>query len=219
MPKEMEGNKQREKYIQKLIPTLRKHGIASLKMDEITRIMDISKATLYKYFSSKADIVSEVVDTYVKYIQHIDELIMNDQTPHGTRFQKVFEQSLLIAFYVTENFLADLKDIHPVGFEKISHAQAERRHNLEKFYANGVAEDIFHPIHAQMFMLQDEIVLRKIVDPIYLLQQGLTLEEALREYYQLKKFQLFKDDQLEAVDDDAMESYIRYMANKVTLGL
>jgi AcrR family transcriptional regulator len=50
-----------QKLLTKIIPVLRTKSISSLRMDDIAKYMDISKATLYKYFSSKEEIIQSVV--------------------------------------------------------------------------------------------------------------------------------------------------------------
>ncbi|MBD1372249.1 TetR/AcrR family transcriptional regulator [Hazenella sp. IB182357] len=206
----------KEKYIEKIMPVLRKQGITTLKMDDISRHMDISKATLYKYFSSKDEIMERVVAVYTGYMVNADT-ITNENLSFHQRFQKIYEQSMLIAIYISDAFLMDLKNYYPHLFETISQARFDRITNLKQFFDEGIDLKVFQNIHYQMFMLQDDVVLRKIMDPILLNQLDLTLKQSLFEYYTLKKLQLFKQDHLEDSDNEFMKNTISQIVKKISM--
>lgn len=58
-------NKIREKLLKKLISAALKDGFQQLRMDDIAKRMDVSRATMYKHFSSKEEVLEGVVDVYV----------------------------------------------------------------------------------------------------------------------------------------------------------
>src|SRR6478752_965886 len=91
----------RQKLTNRLLSHVRKNGFQGLKMDEISKIMDISRATLYKYFSTKEDIISFIVSTFVEYIHEIIEDSDADQV-FVQRFQQTFEQTILLKEYITD---------------------------------------------------------------------------------------------------------------------
>ena len=49
--------KKRELYIQKLTETFKQHGLKKYTMDSIAAELNVTKATLYHYFSSKDEMV------------------------------------------------------------------------------------------------------------------------------------------------------------------
>ncbi|GJM78516.1 hypothetical protein HMSSN139_10120 [Paenibacillus sp. HMSSN-139] len=61
-------NKTKSKMLKKLAAVTKKEGFQSLRMDDIAKAMDVSRATMYKYFSSKDEVVEELVQTYEDYI-------------------------------------------------------------------------------------------------------------------------------------------------------
>ncbi|RAL21435.1 TetR/AcrR family transcriptional regulator [Thermoflavimicrobium daqui] len=205
-----------KKCIDKLLPIIQKKGFNALKIDDVAKYMDISKATLYKYFSSKDEIVEKVVDVYVDCIKNIDQLIVNEEAPFSIRFQRLFEQSMLIAVYISDIFLEDLKTSYPQLLDRITQAQLERSWHLDQFYASGVSQGVFNPIHFKLFMFQDEIMLRKIIQPNFLIPNDLTIKQAIYEYYTLKKLQLFKPEYLEQMDDSLIKGAIHTIVQKLT---
>ncbi|WP_440602723.1 TetR/AcrR family transcriptional regulator [Bacillus sp. GB_SG_008] len=206
----------RKKLIFKLLPIVKKQGISPLRTDDIARYMDISKATMYKYFSSKEEIIKYIVNIYAEYITSIDQTIFEETVPFGERFQKTFEQSLLIAFYISDTFLLDLKHNAPVLYEQIIQAQNERNNKLKKFYEEHIEKEVFNAVNPALILIQDDVLLRKLFEPTILIQNNMTLYQALFDYYVLKKHQVIHHEYRSNVDDEKMKATIQYIVQKVS---
>jgi AcrR family transcriptional regulator len=205
-----------DKYIEKIKPILRKNRFSQLKIDDIARYMDISKATLYKHFSTKDEILETVVTHYIDYLSEADAIVQDENVSFADRFQKTFEQSLKCVIYVSDLFLNDLKENYPYLFEKLAQAQQNRNKNLETFFQSGVNKGIFNNINAPLFMVQDDAVLRRIMVPSFSINYDLTLKQALMDYYQMKKYQLFKPEYLDKIDDSVIEKEIVQILSSIT---
>lgn len=209
-------NETRSRLIAKLLPYVRKNGFLSIRMDEIAKIMDVSRATLYKYFSTKEEIIGYLVDFCVEYL---NELIVDspdiDQR-FGTRFQQIFEQSVLLID--TDVFLKELENSYPELYERLRESMKQREQQVLAFYEDGMRRGIFNEINAKLLIKQDEL-LRSIFEVKYLMENQLTVHQVLYDYYKLKKIQLFKPEKLQAVDDSMMISKIEYFAQKITKNL
>ncbi len=205
-----------EKYIEKIKPIIRKTKFSQLKIDDIARYMDISKATLYKNFSTKDEIIQVVVAHYIDYLSEADSIVQDENISFTQRFQKTFEQSLKCVIYVSDLFLNDLKESYPYLFENLEVAQQNRNKNLEAFFKAGMDQGIFNRINAVLFMVQDDAVLRRIMVPSFSIKYDLTLKQALMDFYQLKKNQLFKPEYLDTVDDSVIEKEIVQTLSTIT---
>jgi AcrR family transcriptional regulator len=51
----------RERILQTAADLIKKYGLRSLTLDDITRELSMSKKTLYKYFTSKNELIAEIV--------------------------------------------------------------------------------------------------------------------------------------------------------------
>ena len=220
-PPDMSGSSHavKMKYLMKLVPLIQHRGFGQLRIDAIVHAMDISKATFYKHFTSKEDVISHLVDMVVRYFQQAVALIDERTTPYEERFQRIFEQSLLIATYLTEVFLHDLQQASPTLWEQIKQVQRERQQHLETFFAQGVADGIFQPIPRMLVVLQDEVLLRKLLDPLFLMDHDLTLRGALEAYYALQKYQWCVAEVREQMNDTDVKAYIATMAGKIALSM
>lgn len=195
-------------YINKIKPIIRKTSFSQLKIDEIAKYMDISKATLYKRFSSKDEIIQAVVEDYINYLLEGDLDNQNEGISYAERFQKTFIHSLKCVTYISDVFLQDLKESYPHLWDQLVVAQQNRNHNLQVFFESGMQQGVFNQINAQLFMVQDEVVLRRIMDQSFCIQYDITLKQALIDFYNLKKYQLFKPQYLDTANDSIIAKEI-----------
>lgn len=215
-----EQNKEaRDRYLAKLLPIIKQRGFSHVRIDDIVRYMDISKATFYKYFSSKEEVVELVVEMLVDYFKQATKQIDDDTSPCIQRFQHVFGQSLVIANYLSEAFLLDLRQVFPPLWERVKQAQQERQRHIQQFYEQGVAAGVFQPVNAVLIVLQDELILSSIIDPVFLMEHDLTLRALLYDYYLLQKYQWLVPAVHNQVDDTPVKEFIDMMARKISLGM
>ncbi|ACT00426.1 TetR/AcrR family transcriptional regulator [Paenibacillus sp. JDR-2] len=205
----------RSKLIVKLIPYLRKNGLQSVRMDEIARVMEVSRATLYKYFSTKEEIIGFIIEGFIGYINELTIQPLDSEQSFSTRFQLIFEQTVSLNEYFTEIFLKELETSYPEWHDKLDEAMKQRERLILAFYEEGVRKGIFNNVNGKLLIKQDEI-LRGMFNVKYLMTNQLTVEQVLQDYYQLKKIQLFKPDKLSAVDDASMMPRIEHLTHKIT---
>lgn len=209
----------KEKYLLKLLPVIKHRGFSHLRIDDMTRHMDISKATFYKYFSSKEDVIEQVVAIVVVYFHQTSTLLEDPSLSYLQRFQHSFGQAVLIASYLSDAFVHDLKHVFPQLWERVKQAQQERQQHLQHFYEQGIAAEVFQPVNLVLATLQEELLLRSIMDPLFLMEHDLTLRALLYDYYELQKYQWLAPNVRTQVDDAPVKEYIDMMARKISLSM
>lgn len=196
-------------YLNKIKPIVRKTKFSQMKIDDIAKYMDISKVTLYKHFSSKDDVIEQVVEYEIQYLQQADLIVNDDSLSFVDRFQKTFLQSLLCVAYLSDLFLQDLKEFYPVLYEKLVIAQQNRNKNLQIFFEAGMDEKVFNRMNAVLSLVQDDATLRRIMEPTFSIQwYDLTLKQAIIEYYKMKQYQMIRPEHLDTIYDSNFESQI-----------
>ncbi|NDI37101.1 TetR/AcrR family transcriptional regulator [Chengkuizengella sediminis] len=207
----------RKTYVGKLMNVIRIKGFNSLKIQDMAEYMQISKASLYNYFSSKEEIIQELTRTYIAYYEEVDQTILNNELTYIDRFQKLYEQEVLTFIYISELFLEELKVGFSELYEGIMSARQQRKMNIRQFYEMGMKEGIFHTLNPSIYTVQDEVMLRKLLDPAFLLEEGLTIKQVLFDYYQAKKVQVFKADELKRINDKStILEKIEYLTRKLS---
>ncbi|MDD9150796.1 TetR/AcrR family transcriptional regulator [Sporolactobacillus sp. CQH2019] len=197
-----------DQYIEKIKPVIRRNKFSQLKIDDIAKYMDISKVTLYKHFSSKDEIIQRVVMYYINYLQGADTVVKDDSVSYVERFQMTFLQSLICVTFISDLFLNDLKEFYPHHFEDLAAAQQSRMKNLQTFFESGMKQKIFNKLNAVLFMVQDDAVLRRFMEPSFSIQYDVTLKQAIMDFYKMKQYQLLKPEHLDTVDDSVIEKEV-----------
>jgi AcrR family transcriptional regulator len=205
-----------ETYVEKIKSIIRKTKFSQLKVDDLAKYMDISKGTLYKHFSSKDDIIEQVVNYYVDYSKKADTVVNDDSVSFLNRFQLTFLQSLMCATFITDLFLQDLKEFYPHHFEKLSVALQNRNKSLQTFFESGMEQQIFNRLNAVLFMVQDDAVLRRFIEPSFSIQYDITLKQAIMDFYNMKQYQLLKPEYLNMIDDSDMERKIVHILQAIS---
>jgi AcrR family transcriptional regulator len=209
----------KQKYLTRLLPVIQHQRLSHLRLDDIVRFMDISKATFYKYFSSKEDVIEQGIEMVVTSLKRATALIGDESSPPLLRFQHAFMQSVDIACYLPEELLLDLKQLSPPLWERVKQARRAFQQQLQHFYEQGIVQGIFHPLNPMLAVLQHELFLRHIMDPVFLMEQDLTLRMLLYDYYEQLKFQWLLPEFAGQIDDAPVRAFIDRVIHKFSLGL
>lgn len=203
------------KLLKKLIVSVIRDGFLHLKMDDIAKYMDVSRATMYKRFSSKEDVIDGVVRIIVDYIERLEERNDNeDESYFGLWFQQLFEQSVSLIEFITDVFMKDLQASYPDLYNMLKDVLRKREDHSLRFYRLGIDKGIFNKINGKFILLQDDLLLHEVTSVKYLLYNQTTIKEVLHDYYQFKKMQLFKADKLSLVDDTNINPVIDRLSEK-----
>ncbi|KZE71833.1 TetR family transcriptional regulator [Paenibacillus jamilae] len=220
MSMENQQDKVKNKLLKKLIPSLMKDGFQQMRMDDIAKFMDVSRATMYKNFSSKEEVIEGVVRIFVDYIEQLEERTNeDDDQSFGVWFQQLFEQSVSLVGKISDVFLKDLQTVFPDMYDVLKTALDKREQQTLKFYQDGKNKGVFNPINEKFILLQDDILLREILNVKYLLYNQITIQQVLHDYYHLKKIQLFKPEKMSLVDDSRIHPVIEHFVEKFNRAL
>jgi AcrR family transcriptional regulator len=214
MPLPTHRSERQTQYLLKLLPYLSMEGISPHTVDTLTRWIDISRATFYHYFASKEDVVDALIRLFVTYLEQATAEMQQDDMDYGTRFQRVYMQSLMIVGYASPRLMQDIKQHYPVPWEAFHRAERQRARQLEHFYEQGIAAQQFHRINSRLLLLQEAIFLPAIVEMAVLVEQELSLTQILREYYTLQKYQLLPLQVCQHLDDTEVLHHIERFAQK-----
>lgn len=214
----MDDTKKREQrkiFIKQLFLSTRKENIHSLRAEDMASYMGISKVTMYKYFDSKKDILNEMVGFISDYFKEKSEFIFTEKDDSAIgQYQQSFEQSLMLNFYLSEGFFEGFRKDHPELYETLLDSGDYRFHYLDELYKRGEKEGIFYPVNSAIFILEDELILKKLLTSEFLIQHGLRFEQALLDYYQMQKRKLIRPEFLNDVDDLRTEKVIQHFVKK-----
>jgi len=211
----MEKAAAKNKYFDKIKPVFRKIRLSQINMDDMARHMDISKATLYKYFTSKDEIITMFVDYCADYLRMADAALTDEAVSFPHRFRLSFGNSLKTVIYVPDILLHDLRELYPHLYEKLMLAMQDHIRSMQRFIDAGAEAGVFRRVSAPLYVIQDDAVLRRIFEPSFSIQFDMTLKQALMEFYLLKKHQLIVPEMLHTVDDREVERDIAQIIQRI----
>jgi AcrR family transcriptional regulator len=181
----------RATLLYRLINPIKKTGIANMRTDDIAKHMDLSKATLYKYFESKDEIIKNFVRLFIKYYVEMDNALDESEGDYQSRYLVVFQKMLMFANFGSEVYMQDLRLLYPALWETMQEGLSVRNDSLRRFYQKGIEEGVIINTNPELLILQDEACFTKLVDPLVLLGRNMTIRQALMDYYYLRIQQIF----------------------------
>ncbi|MDJ0333129.1 TetR/AcrR family transcriptional regulator [Planococcus sp. S3-L1] len=206
----------RRTYTEKIIETVRTEGFITLTIQDLARLMGISRASLYNFFASKEDIILEVTEIYIDYLNRSNQFINNSRYPYIQRLPAVFEQTVFSAVYASEIYLTELKSVCPTFYERKLALANERLVTLHSFYENGIIDGDFNPHSPALVIEQDEASLRRILNSSFLVEQGISLEDGMYGYYEMMKQRTFVPAVLKTGRDPYIEKAVRVIVSQLT---
>jgi AcrR family transcriptional regulator len=207
----------RQAYVKKIINVIQAQGFLSLTIQDIANLMNLSRASLYNYFSSKEDIIMELTNFCTAYIHEASQTISNEKLSYPLRLQKVFEQAVLSSFYSSDLYLNDLKRSCSHLYEKKMQSKKEQLSALHSFYLSGMGAEIFNELNPAILIMQDETVIKKLFNSPFLMEEELSLKKALCDYYAAKKFQVLKPEFLKFGENEDINEMVDRILQKLSL--
>ena len=205
----------RKSYVKRIMNVVRTKGFLSLTISDMAKLMNMSRASLYNYFSSKEEILLEVIEYYLTYIHEADQMIADESLSYQIRLQKVYEQTVLSALYASDLFMHDLKIGCPALYSRKMKARKERLATVHAFYSQGMEAGIFHELNPTILIIQDEAALKVMTDASFLLKEGFSLKHVLYDYYEAKKVQVLKPEAIEGEADEQIHEVIERILQKL----
>lgn len=180
--------KKRELYILKLSETFKKHGLKKYSMDNIATELNVSKATLYHYFSSKDEMVEICLLRVLGQLGEFEQISKNNSMDFESRFYKMLELFSTAFADISNLFLADLQDEYPVLWQQVQTFIEYVTQVLTDFYNNGKKAGIFTDIDTAILVVSDKMFFNAISDVEFLKKNNITLRRAFDEYFRMKCF-------------------------------
>lgn len=81
-----------------------KYGVQKVSVAEVAKEADVSQVTIYNYFESKDNLVSEVIIFYVNDVWKEYESLFNSDIPFPEKVKKIVFDKRLTANYMNEDF-------------------------------------------------------------------------------------------------------------------
>jgi len=182
----------KEIWVKELATLYLQYGLEKFTMDKIAKKLNISKATLYKYFSSKDEIIDAVVQYKIQEIITFEDLLVDDNIDFSERFFEIIKTASIMLAEISGQFLHDTKIKHPELFIKMDAFSDRALYAAEKFYQQGIEIGVLNDIDPKILALTDKMFIQAVSNPKFLQEHHISVKEAFDNYFLMKSKGIFK---------------------------
>ncbi len=182
----------RDELLQRIIPFLLEKGLQGVTMDKMAEAMNISKATVYKYFQSREEILAATIAVKLDEIKHFDAYLNDKEVEYLDRYKNAVQYLSEHISDITNLFLADLKTFFPHLWQLIDAFKEYCMNSLKAYYNEGIRKGYFNKINPEIMVMTDQFFLDKLTDPDFLVAHKLTIKQAFDEYFRMKFYGIMK---------------------------
>ncbi len=182
----------KELWIKELSVLYLHYGTGKFTMNTIAKKLGVSKATLYKYFSSKEEIIKEVVRFKSNEIAAYEVLLEDSNIDFSERFFDIIKNASILLAEISNKFLQDTKEKHPDLFIKMSNFQDRALYAAQHFYERGIKAGVINNINPTVLALTDKMFIHAVSSPKFLQEHDITIKEAFDSYFEMKSKGIFK---------------------------
>lgn len=165
-----------------------------MSMDQVARQLNISKATLYKHFRSREEIIETALLVKLNDIGSFKDMLFDENEAYLDRYFNAIQLFFTEISGISTAFLLDLKNLYPEVWTRVEFFREYASNQLRIFYQQGIEQGYFNDIDPVILVINDKMFFDAISDPDFLTEHNLSLQKAFEDYFTLRTKGLFKDN-------------------------
>lgn len=172
--------------IDALEPHYMAKGIKAISAEDMCEITKKSKATIYKYFDSRKEIVQQILLSKIESLSQFHNVLFNQELDYLNRYKLAVTIATESVQDISSIFLSDLSELFPDLFEQIVNLKKMSIDLLKQFYTEGIKDGAFIDVSPDVLAINDELFFDAIVNPEFLRNRNLNLKEAFDGYFKIR---------------------------------
>lgn len=170
-------------------------GFYGATVDELASGLSMSKRTIYRYFSSKEDIIEAIMQ---QFMAETEQLMANrlSQVDHPvdkiTTLMKVVSQRLQL---LNTKMLKDLQVYYPQIWQQVEQFRSERIENIIGTLVAGSKDGLIKETNPVIVTTAMLATIRAVINPSFLLENNITIEQALQAVFDTFLYGIVKKEQ------------------------
>lgn len=186
MPKIIQKDKLNQTLLIQLLPKIRSGDLFKLNTDEIAKLLNISKATLYRVYPNKEAIFENFVSGMIEFLK-IDKKINLKQTKRNNEeFEHVFFKLFVTELIISNDFLEKLKINNPILEQKITNSLNQQDKKIIEFYVERLNNNQNVNVNPRMLLIQQQATLQYMLNPKRMINGNISIREFITSFYQLQ---------------------------------
>jgi AcrR family transcriptional regulator len=180
------NEKKQSEIVKSLAPHYLSKGIKSISTEEMCEITGKSKATLYKYFDSRKEMVQHILLAKIDSLTSLHAALINIDLDYISRYQQAVRIATETVADLSNTFLSDLADLFPDLYQQIIDVKRLTINLLKDFYRAGIEDGAFVAANPDVLALMDELFFDAIVNPKFLSARNLQLNTLFDDYFKIR---------------------------------
>lgn len=168
----------KDRIIQTTLQLIRQYGFRKFTLDDVSSNLGISKKTLYKYFPSKQQLISDALDSFIEWNRKETATAMDKENSWVDKLQAMVGTSNSFP----TRLLSELRQYYPDEWNKIEKLQ---NHKIEQFYQLLLEGEKRGEINSAVDLKVVAPMMREILDRLsqmeYLHKNEITMKQLLKQ--------------------------------------
>jgi AcrR family transcriptional regulator len=160
-------------------------GVSRVTMDDLVAATGISKRTIYRYFRSKEEIVSAVLDDLIAGIAHKIQTAFDSADNPLDKIINIIGELTRNIKVIEPQFLYDLQKYYPHLWEKIERFRSERIQQVFEALLAGGEQNFLRQVHPKVFTTALLASIRSVINPAFIVENQLLMEEAIQSLFNI----------------------------------
>lgn len=156
-------------------------GLKQTSLDDVAKELKISKKTIYRYYSSKEELVALLVDSMIRDVVAVSEKYMSGEGSPVEKCIHTFSYVGETLKGINQNFMAELQEQYPKLWEKVHEIRSKRLSMFLSIIQDGVNDGSFRKIHPAVAVQMIVSSISAVLDPAFLSAHSLKTEEAVQD--------------------------------------
>lgn len=170
----------------KSFPYFQKMGVKAFKMDDLAKLLNKSKTTIYKYFVGREDLVEFIISWKLKELTGYKEYLFNEELDYIERYKQAIDHIGRVLAGISNKFLLEVSEVYPELWGEVNNFRLEAGQNMGLYYQEGTKLGVFKNINPRILLMTDQQFFESLMSEAFLTQGQMTVQQALNDYFQLK---------------------------------
>lgn len=180
------SNYEKQKILNYASEIFMKEGFYKTSMDSLARELQMSKKTIYKYFSSKEELVESVVKAFMSQVKNKIDCVIKEEDNSLIRALHLFEIMSEVTTKFSDMWLKDIRIHLPQLWHTIDEFRIKRAYAvLGSIIRQGQKEGIIIETPAELIIHLYVTAMRSIVNPDFLYYQKMNYKEAIQHTFEI----------------------------------
>ncbi len=163
-----------------------KEGFLAQSTEKLCSVSGKSKATLYKYFESKKDIIQFIIQDKLQAISQFNDFLTDPKIDHKTRYLNAVSLTIDAIEGITPIFLKDVSTAYPDLFKMILDLKEYSLQLLKEFYADGIQKNVFVDLSAEILVMNDDLFFTAILESDFMDSKDINLKTLFEGYFKIR---------------------------------